>query len=396
MEKPFSEDSDRIGSASDDVDFDEEQDLWEDLSFGSDGFDLYEQTKQKRDTVETPSSSKKRSYITFLASFVFTLCFFGAAAWLYYSGQMPLSLDIALADEGSDSLKHQNDSETVKTPTPAVSVGAPENSANIAKSEKLPKSVDSSAIQNAAVLNDARDKNDVLTPLPDIEELELSQLSDLNAPSDEVEGGSLPMSNENEPLIKNDMNLNKKIEEGELEEKKLLSATETLPLEEFEERLSQAPHGDDVRGNILDKKRQPVPPEESVTIQQPENSQKSGELREQSKSEGRDDERKLKIEKQSTIGAETRIAEVLSDVEEKKINKKALVKDTTVQSKNKRSVNWELRSAHFGGAMIADKSTGQIISVEKGSVVSGIGRIISVSKVDGRWVVKGTLGAVSQ
>lgn len=57
---------------------------------------------------------------------------------------------------------------------------------------------------------------------------------------------------------------------------------------------------------------------------------------------------------------------------------------------------WVLKSAKPGMAVLYDKRTGDVKTVEVGDRVSGLGRIKSVSKVDGKWVVDGTTGKVKQ
>lgn len=58
--------------------------------------------------------------------------------------------------------------------------------------------------------------------------------------------------------------------------------------------------------------------------------------------------------------------------------------------------NWVLKSAKPGIAVLYDKRTGDVKTVGVGDRVAGLGRIKSVSKVDGRWVVEGTGGKVRQ
>ncbi len=57
---------------------------------------------------------------------------------------------------------------------------------------------------------------------------------------------------------------------------------------------------------------------------------------------------------------------------------------------------WKLRSAKPGSAVLYDSRTGGVKTVETGDVVRGLGRIKSISKVGGKWLVDGTQGDVSQ
>ncbi len=57
---------------------------------------------------------------------------------------------------------------------------------------------------------------------------------------------------------------------------------------------------------------------------------------------------------------------------------------------------WTLRSAQPGKAVIASKTTSDLRTVEVGNTVPGLGRITDISIVNGKWVVRGTQGSVSQ
>lgn len=57
---------------------------------------------------------------------------------------------------------------------------------------------------------------------------------------------------------------------------------------------------------------------------------------------------------------------------------------------------WTLRSAQSGKAAIASVKTGDIRTIEIGDNVPGLGRIKSIAKKSGKWLVQGTQGSVSQ
>ncbi|MDH5722441.1 MAG: hypothetical protein OEY94_03850 [Alphaproteobacteria bacterium] len=61
-----------------------------------------------------------------------------------------------------------------------------------------------------------------------------------------------------------------------------------------------------------------------------------------------------------------------------------------------KATDWALRSAQNGSAVLYNKKSGETKSVETGYFVPGIGRITSISKINGKWVVKGSIGSVSQ
>lgn len=57
---------------------------------------------------------------------------------------------------------------------------------------------------------------------------------------------------------------------------------------------------------------------------------------------------------------------------------------------------WVLRSAQNGRAVVSDRSSGDLRSIEIGDTLRGIGKIQSISAVNGRWVVQGSQGAIKQ
>lgn len=58
--------------------------------------------------------------------------------------------------------------------------------------------------------------------------------------------------------------------------------------------------------------------------------------------------------------------------------------------------NWTLKSASSTKAILSDKTTGDLKTVHVGDTVVGLGRIVSISDSTSAWVVKGTLGSVSE
>lgn len=63
---------------------------------------------------------------------------------------------------------------------------------------------------------------------------------------------------------------------------------------------------------------------------------------------------------------------------------------------SRQTVEWELRSAQPGRAVIYGSKTGDTRTVEVGDSLSGIGKILSISVQNGRWVVQGTQGQISR
>lgn len=57
---------------------------------------------------------------------------------------------------------------------------------------------------------------------------------------------------------------------------------------------------------------------------------------------------------------------------------------------------WALRSAQPGNATLSPKGSNDLHRVEVGDTVAGLGRIQSIAQENGRWVVRGSKGTVSQ
>lgn len=92
------------------------------------------------------------------------------------------------------------------------------------------------------------------------------------------------------------------------------------------------------------------------------------------------------------------VAEASSTDESEYVVSKPVVKNKPVAAKPKLALkqSWSLKSAGTGKAILSDKATGDLKTVRVGDVVSGLGRIVSISNINSSWVVKGTLGSVSE
>lgn len=60
------------------------------------------------------------------------------------------------------------------------------------------------------------------------------------------------------------------------------------------------------------------------------------------------------------------------------------------------SISWALRGASPGQAVLAQQGTNAVRTVNVGDTIDGLGRIQSVAVENGKWVVRGTSGTVSQ
>jgi len=59
-------------------------------------------------------------------------------------------------------------------------------------------------------------------------------------------------------------------------------------------------------------------------------------------------------------------------------------------------LHYELRGASNGQAVIAQRGTQNLQTVNVGSVVRGLGTIRSIALENGQWVIRGTSGTVRQ
>ena len=60
------------------------------------------------------------------------------------------------------------------------------------------------------------------------------------------------------------------------------------------------------------------------------------------------------------------------------------------------SSEWQLRSAQPGKALVAPTGSNDMRTVQVGDTLKGIGRITSIAIEDGKWIIRGTKGLVSQ
>ncbi len=60
------------------------------------------------------------------------------------------------------------------------------------------------------------------------------------------------------------------------------------------------------------------------------------------------------------------------------------------------SSNWQLRSAVEGMALLGRVNSSELKRVSVGDMVSGLGKVTSISEQDGHWVVEATGGSISQ
>ncbi len=75
---------------------------------------------------------------------------------------------------------------------------------------------------------------------------------------------------------------------------------------------------------------------------------------------------------------------------------KATPKAAPVKTVNSQKIQWVLRAAQPGQASIAARGSNELKTVRVGDSVDSLGRVQSITIENGRWVVRGTNGLVSQ
>ncbi len=71
-------------------------------------------------------------------------------------------------------------------------------------------------------------------------------------------------------------------------------------------------------------------------------------------------------------------------------------KDQSVEPVVEKTIQWVLRSAQPGMATLSETGSKDLKTVEIGTVLTGLGRIVTIQIENGLWVVRGTKGSVSQ
>ncbi len=72
------------------------------------------------------------------------------------------------------------------------------------------------------------------------------------------------------------------------------------------------------------------------------------------------------------------------------------VKKTPPKAVKEKTEQWVMRSAQPGAATLYSKDSGDLRRVEMGDTIGGLGKIQSISIENGRWVVRGSKGSISQ
>lgn len=92
-------------------------------------------------------------------------------------------------------------------------------------------------------------------------------------------------------------------------------------------------------------------------------------------------------DKKTTVVSET---EKVTETPKPKPPKKSVTKPV------KKTVQWQLRAAQPGKAIIAPKGSNDFKTLEIGDKLEGLGTIKTIAHENGRWIVRGTTGSISQ
>ncbi len=89
-------------------------------------------------------------------------------------------------------------------------------------------------------------------------------------------------------------------------------------------------------------------------------------------------------------------AKAEEEAKAKAAKQKAPAPEVNKTVKSAPAPQWEIRGIRPGRAVLYDKVTGNIEAVEPGSKLRGLGNIKEITKKDGRWVILGSEGNLSQ
>jgi peptidoglycan hydrolase CwlO-like protein len=97
--------------------------------------------------------------------------------------------------------------------------------------------------------------------------------------------------------------------------------------------------------------------------------------------------------------AESSQSEPASAVQEPPLQapvEKPAVKPSAPKASSQTSTQWQLRSAQPGKASVSAKDSDDLKTVEVGDNLTGIGKITFIGQENGKWVIKGTKGRITQ
>ncbi len=85
-----------------------------------------------------------------------------------------------------------------------------------------------------------------------------------------------------------------------------------------------------------------------------------------------------------------------SETQAKKPSSSTSSKAKSSSSSSSSAPQWQLRGASEGQAMVGQRGTNELVNVKVGDNIRGLGKITFIGQENGKWVVRGTTGKLSQ
>ena len=256
---------------------------------------------------------------------------------------------------------------------------------------------------------------DVLTPMPDADAIENTTLAQLEPPALDEEPLSKVVSPFNDDSIASQENdilspdtlpididaeaLNENATVPDASSEGIVPLEEDIMLEKTEIEHNTLPIRPDDKNIATEAINAPLEPVEEVDLAK--TLPVTAEMPTQHDSDiGLKDERPEEKNVSATPEPAPEKKKEIPEAEETKVSSKKVEKATPKKLEKPvrkyAAKDWALRSAQSGKAVLYNNRSGETKSVETGYSVSGIGRITSISRINGKWVVKGSLGSISQ
>ncbi len=382
---------------------DEFEETWDEETL--DDEEQFDADDSLNDDTNMSSESGKKSFVKPLIFLLATCGVLGAGGYAYMNMDKSASLP-ALPVISFD---------------PETLAEAPASQNNVSETSAPIEALDNNAPLEETVVEDTTDPAPVLTPLPGNIDQEPVNLPDLFAEPQEVEASpdlDLAVLQEDdadisvlEEPVSDSTDLQDPLEI--LQEDELFSKTEISPDGEEEtapkEPVSELPEAVEAEENdpldldfaIVDTPAPTAPEPVSEPDTSADQDNMLDEIQDlqleitQETVAPEPIEQKPAVEPEIAPKAEEKPneeAKTAKAPKEKIIAKKPTVKPKKVLPK----ASWSMKSAQPGRAVLRDRNTGETRSVEINNIINGLGRIKSIQKVNGKWLVKGTLGSVHQ
>lgn len=397
--------------SEDDIDdFDFEEDFaeeWDDdpsdLQFSNDEIsddagnlpsdDTSEKGADKREYVP----KKKNLGVIVPFSIVALLAVGGYFGYTYY---MPSSPSVPIVNIPGDDLSSQSiespavtkEQDTTLNDNPAVQVmGEPDVTDNV--------------VNEAPITSESYDDVDgVLTPLPDsFEEIDipLASLSEETLNSDNDQS----ISNDEDLSNIEDRTTNKSNEDNFFDEQEMLQKTEALPSQEISDVKNE---------DIFDRiDNMASTPEHDMKISDNDTNVETSIELEPNTSKTEDQSIETSKTKNPSNDTQSSYTSFVPEADQKNTTTSQPEEPEAISTKEKTTpapaptlskpkpvenvkANWKIKAIQPGKAVIRDTISGAVKSVEIGGFIQEIGKITDITKKNGKWVVIGKTGEITQ